>query len=96
MGRRRQRLDRFGRRQVGQRRRLQCRIDSIGDALARVSAKQCLRPSWIASFSVNAGNSNRREALYRDDHPPVPVQGREVILVDDGHGLHSSRAATAD
>ena len=26
----------------------------------------------------------RREALYRGDHPPIPLQGREVIIVDDG------------
>lgn len=26
----------------------------------------------------------RREALYRDEHPAAPVQGREVIIVDDG------------
>lgn len=26
----------------------------------------------------------RRERLYRSDHPAVPVQGREVIIVDDG------------
>ena len=26
----------------------------------------------------------RREALYRDGHAGVPLQGREVILVDDG------------
>lgn len=26
----------------------------------------------------------RREALYRGDHPPVTIEGREVILVDDG------------
>lgn len=26
----------------------------------------------------------RRETLYRGDHAAVPVQGREVILVDDG------------
>jgi putative phosphoribosyl transferase len=26
----------------------------------------------------------RRERLYRGDHPPISVQGREVIIVDDG------------
>ncbi|MFL6694764.1 MAG: phosphoribosyltransferase, partial [Ramlibacter sp.] len=26
----------------------------------------------------------RRQTVYRGDRPPVPVQGREVILVDDG------------
>jgi len=26
----------------------------------------------------------RREALYRGSEPPLPLQGREVILVDDG------------
>lgn len=27
---------------------------------------------------------HRREALYRQGHPAVPIEGRTVILVDDG------------
>jgi len=30
------------------------------------------------------GELQRREKLYRGDHPAVPIQGREVIIVDDG------------
>ena len=38
----------------------------------------------------------RREAAYRDDRPPVDVEGRAVILVDDGLATGSTmRAAVA-
>jgi predicted phosphoribosyltransferase len=38
----------------------------------------------------------RRERLYRDDRPPPEVEGRTVILVDDGLATGSSmRAAVA-
>ncbi len=38
----------------------------------------------------------RRERLYRDDRPPCAVQGRTVILVDDGLATGSTmRAAVA-
>jgi putative phosphoribosyl transferase len=30
------------------------------------------------------GELQRREKLYRGDHPATPVRGREVIIVDDG------------
>lgn len=39
---------------------------------------------------------NRREADYRDGHPPPDVRGRTVILVDDGLATGSTmRAAVA-
>ena len=38
----------------------------------------------------------RRERLYRGDRPPVPIEGRIVILVDDGLATGSTmRAAVA-
>ncbi|WP_418608126.1 phosphoribosyltransferase [Georgenia sp. SUBG003] len=38
----------------------------------------------------------RREELYRGDRPPLPVQGKVVLLVDDGLATGSSmRAAIA-
>lgn len=33
---------------------------------------------------AGADRNAERERLYRGEHLPVPVQGREVILVDDG------------
>lgn len=36
----------------------------------------------------------RRETLYRGDHPAVPVQGREVIIVDDGLATGATIRAT--
>ena len=38
----------------------------------------------------------RRDALYRDGVPMVPVRGREVILVDDGLATGASMRAAVD
>lgn len=35
----------------------------------------------------------RRVALYRGDHPPIPLEGRAVILVDDGLATGSTLRA---
>jgi putative phosphoribosyl transferase len=37
----------------------------------------------------------RRERLYRGDHPPLNVEGRTVILVDDGLATGSTMRAAA-
>ena len=37
----------------------------------------------------------RRERLYRDDRPPVAIDGRTVILVDDGLATGSTMLAAA-
>lgn len=37
----------------------------------------------------------RREALYREERPPVVVQGRTVILIDDGLATGSTMKAAA-
>jgi putative phosphoribosyl transferase len=37
----------------------------------------------------------RREALYREGRPPVPVRGRTVILVDDGLATGATMRAAA-
>lgn len=38
----------------------------------------------------------RREALYRDGRPPVPLEGRVAILVDDGLATGSTMRAAAE
>jgi predicted phosphoribosyltransferase len=37
----------------------------------------------------------RREQLYRGDRPPLPIEGRTVILVDDGLATGSTMRAAA-
>ena len=37
----------------------------------------------------------RREALYREGRPPIPLRGRTVILVDDGLATGASMLAAA-
>jgi putative phosphoribosyl transferase len=37
----------------------------------------------------------RREHAYRDDRPPVDIQGRTIIVVDDGLATGSSMRAAA-
>jgi putative phosphoribosyl transferase len=37
----------------------------------------------------------RRERLYRDDRPPPDVQGRTVILIDDGLATGATMRAAA-
>jgi putative phosphoribosyl transferase len=39
---------------------------------------------------------DRREKEYRGEHPPVPVAGRTVILVDDGLATGSTMRAAAE
>ena len=49
-----------------------------------------------AAASAEQKELQRREKLYRDARPPVEVQGRTVILVDDGLATGSTmRAAVA-
>jgi predicted phosphoribosyltransferase len=38
----------------------------------------------------------RRESLYRGDRPPVDVDGRDVVIVDDGIATGSSMRAAID
>jgi putative phosphoribosyl transferase len=38
----------------------------------------------------------RREREYRDDHPPLDVQGRTVVLIDDGLATGASMRAAVE
>lgn len=46
--------------------------------------------SGISQWQINAVKAveqeelRRREKLYRDDRPPIRIEGRTIILVDDG------------
>ena len=54
------------------------------------------RPSAAAIEAVSRAEQaelERREHLYRDHRPPVPVEGRTVILVDDGLATGSTMRA---
>lgn len=66
-----------------------------------------LNEEIVRSFAVDAGvieqvaereskEVERREHLYRGDRPPVDLEGREVVLVDDGLATGATmRAAIA-
>jgi predicted phosphoribosyltransferase len=54
------------------------------------------RPSAAAIEAVTRAESvelERRERAYRDGRPPLPVEGRTVILVDDGLATGSTMRA---
>jgi predicted phosphoribosyltransferase len=42
---------------------------------------------------VEMAELERRERLYRDDRPPIPLEGRIVILIDDGLATGSTMRA---
>ena len=50
--------------------------------------------SWIeATIQEQEEELRRREAAYRGDRPPVEIEGRTVILVDDGLATGASMRA---
>lgn len=54
------------------------------------------RPSTAAVETVAAAEGlelERRERAYRDGRPPVPIEGRTVLLVDDGLATGSTMRA---
>jgi putative phosphoribosyl transferase len=57
----------------------------------------CLSPELVASVERRERRElERREALYRDDRPPLRLDGRTAILVDDGLATGATmRAAVA-
>lgn len=56
-----------------------------------------IRPEAVERVAANETRElQRRETLYRDGRPAIPVRGRSVVLVDDGLATGASmRAAVA-
>ncbi len=53
-----------------------------------------LTPPMIDAVTSNEQEElERRERAYRDGRPPVPIEGRVVILVDDGLATGSTMRA---
>jgi len=60
----------------------------IDDNLARQTGAH---PEYIrAEVERQTAELRRRSALYRGPHPPVPLQGRRALIVDDGVATGSS------
>src|SRR5437763_4224486 len=77
-------------------------MGAIATGGVRVLNPDVVRPLQISDEIIDAvaqqelRELERRERLYRDDRPPPDVQGRIVILVDDGLATGSTmRAAIA-
>ena len=59
-----------------------------------VKVDEGLRPTTSSTTIASERRElARREAAYRDDRPPVEVQGRTVILIDDGLATGSTMRA---
>ncbi len=48
---------------------------------------------WITDLEMH--EAHRREALYRGERPPAPIEGQTVILVDDGLATGATMRAAA-
>lgn len=77
-------------------------MGAIASGRVRVLNEDVVRMLGISNQIVNEATEReqreliRRERAYRGDRPPVEVQGRTVILVDDGLATGSTmRAAVA-
>lgn len=77
-------------------------MGAIASGRVRVLNEDVVRMLGISNQIVNEATEReqreliRREQAYRGDRPPVEVQGRTVILVDDGLATGSTmRAAVA-
>lgn len=73
-------------------------IASGGIRVVNEEVRQWLRISDAVLDRVAAAEAvelMRRERLYRGDRPPAPVEGRTVVLVDDGLATGSTMRAAA-
>ncbi|MGY1811731.1 phosphoribosyltransferase [Blastococcus sp. SYSU D00820] len=77
-------------------------IAAVGDGIETVRNAHVLARAGVdeATFAAvqerELAELRRRTAAYRGDRPPVPVEGRTVVLVDDGIATGATaRAAVA-
>ena len=74
-------------------------VAAAGDAVETVRTVVAARAGEVAFDAVRErelAELGRRERTYRAGHPPVPLSGRTVVLVDDGLATGATmRAAIA-
>ncbi|HZS86101.1 MAG TPA: phosphoribosyltransferase [Chloroflexota bacterium] len=65
-------------------------MGAIASGGIRILNRDVVQPLHITSGEIDAvagrerGELERRERSYRDDRPPPAIQGRTILLVDDG------------
>src|SRR5579884_2126633 len=65
-------------------------MGAIASGGRRILNRDVVQPLHITSGEIDAvagrerGELERRERSYRDDRPPPAIQGRTILLVDDG------------
>ncbi len=65
-------------------------MGAIASGGIRILNREVVQPLHITSGEIDAvagrerGELERRERSYRDDRPPPAIQGRTILLVDDG------------
>jgi putative phosphoribosyl transferase len=69
-------------------------IASGGVRVLNDDVARFVRPAEIEDVAAREGAElERREREYRDSRPPLPLEGRSVILVDDGLATGASMRA---
>jgi predicted phosphoribosyltransferase len=74
-------------------------MGAIATGGTRILHKQIIQDLGISPDTIDAVTVNekkeleRRENLYRDDRPPLAIEGRVVIVVDDGLATGSTMKA---
>ena len=92
-------LDVFLVRKLGVPRHRELAMGAIASGGVRVLNDDVVDWYGIAAAEIDAVTAEerieleRRERAYRDDRPPVPLQGRIVVLVDDGLATGSTMKA---
>src|SRR5256886_9619143 len=94
-------LDVFVVRKLGVPEQPELAMGAIASGGARVINQDLVRALGIPDHVINAiaaqeqRELERREREYRDGRPPIDVEGRTVILVDDGLATGSSMRVAA-